>query len=173
MLDGRPCSGSGRKRLPPCFSTPGARRILRFRRRFKFWFGLRRRLLRSPTPVPVPLWRLRLFFLSVYLGLGIYMRSVGVHAIRTKRIPEATFSLILHELPRAARWQVLHAPDRKSSKEMHIENRPRPVAQWEQGGMLTLPRDAIRHALRVCTRSLSVDFSSGSSFPGYHGIGLI
>ena len=79
---------------------------------------------------------------------------------------------MLHAFPRAARWHVLHAPDRYSSKETQTENRPRPVAQWEQGGSFTLPRDAIRHALLVCTRSLCVDFSGGSSFPGYHGIGL-
>ena len=56
---------------------------------------------------------------------------------------------------------------------MHMENRPRPVAQCVHGGSFILPRDAMRHALLVCTRSLRMDFSGGSSFPGYQGMGLI
>lgn len=112
-------------------------------------------------------------FLWLFFGFQTLLVSVKLHAISTNDIPEATFSLILHEFPLAARWQVLHAPDKNSSKEMHIENRPRPVAQWEHGGSFILPRVAMRHALLVCTRSLSVDFSGGSSFPGYQGIRLI
>lgn len=83
----------------------------------------------------------------------------------------AALVLRLHTFPLLAIWQVAQAPPKKPSRKTHTEKRPAPDAQWVHGGSLTTPRAASRQAPRVCTRSLSVDFSGGSSLPSRHGMG--